>query len=154
MADKLKLSAEPDGFGFFYGWVERDGEHVRVDVLPPQHLWRGDIKLEGHKPDPKAWVIYLDGEELARVERREDLAAVLLGIEGSIASGNNSANLSLRPRGLLAWARALWRGRSGSSLVEYSLLVGVAIAMVVVALVPLGRWLASVWTNLLGALSP
>jgi hypothetical protein len=34
-----KLSAEPDGFGFFY-------ERVRVDVLPPDHLWRGDIKLK------------------------------------------------------------------------------------------------------------
>jgi hypothetical protein len=107
-SERLKLSAEPDGFGFFYGWVERDGEHVRVDVLPPEHLWRGDLELEGHKPDPKAWVIYLDGEEFARVERREDLAAVLLGIEGSIASGNNSANLPLRPRGLLARVRALF----------------------------------------------
>jgi hypothetical protein len=69
----MKLSAEPDGFGFFYGWVERNGERVRVDVLPPEHLWRGDIKLKGQKPDPKAWVLYLDGEEFARVERREDV---------------------------------------------------------------------------------
>jgi hypothetical protein len=57
----MKLSAEPDGFGFFYGWVERNGERVRVDVLPPDHLWRGDIKLKGQKPDPKAWVLYLVG---------------------------------------------------------------------------------------------
>ena len=71
--DRLKLSAEPDGFGFFYGWAERTGERVRVDVLPPAHLWHGDIELEGQgKPDLKAWVIFVDGEELARVERRED----------------------------------------------------------------------------------
>jgi hypothetical protein len=67
----MKLSAEPDGFGFFYGWVERNGERVRVDVLPPDHLWRGDIKLKRH--DPKAWVLFLDGEEVVRVERREDI---------------------------------------------------------------------------------
>ena len=78
MADGLKLSTEPDGFGFFYGWAQRDGERVRVDVLPPDHLWRGDIKLEGQMPDPKAWVLYLNGEEFARVERREDLPVVLV----------------------------------------------------------------------------
>jgi hypothetical protein len=69
----MKLSAEPDGFGFFYGWVERNGERVRVDVLPPEHLWRGDIKLEGQKPDARAWILYLDGEEFARVELLESL---------------------------------------------------------------------------------
>jgi hypothetical protein len=63
--DRLKLSTEPDGFGFYYGWAERDGGRGRVDVLPPDHLWRGDIKLEGQKPDPKAWVLYLNGEEFA-----------------------------------------------------------------------------------------
>jgi hypothetical protein len=68
----LKLSAELDGFGFFYGWAERDGERVRVNVLPPKHLWRGDIELETQKPDARAWILYLDGEEFARVERRED----------------------------------------------------------------------------------
>ena len=93
--DRLKLSAEPDGFGFFYGWAERTGERVRVDVLPPAHLWRGDIELEGQgKPDLKAWVIFVDGEELARVERREDVAAVLL--EGPA-----------RWRGLIARVRGL-----------------------------------------------
>jgi hypothetical protein len=61
--------------------AERNGERVRVDVLPPEHLWRGDIKFEGQKPDPKAWIIFLDGEEFARLDRREDLPAVL-GIEG------------------------------------------------------------------------
>jgi hypothetical protein len=27
---KMKLSTETDGFGFYYGWIERDGERVRV----------------------------------------------------------------------------------------------------------------------------
>ena len=97
MVDRLKLSAEPDGFGFFYGWAERNGERVRVDVLPPAHLWRGDIELEEQKPDPKAWIIYLDGQEFARLERREDLPAVL-GIQGP------------RPRGLLSLVRTLLGG--------------------------------------------
>jgi hypothetical protein len=94
MADgaRLKLSTSLDGFGFFYGWAERDGEHVRVDVLPPADLW--DIMLDGQKPDPKAWILYLNGEEFARLERREDLPAVL-GIEGPAR------------RGLLARVRAL-----------------------------------------------
>jgi hypothetical protein len=91
----IKLSSEPDGFGFFYGWVERNGERVRVDVLPPDHLWRGDIKLEGQKPDARAWILDLDGEEFARVERREDVP-VALGIEGPA-----------QPRGLLGRVRAL-----------------------------------------------
>jgi hypothetical protein len=77
--EKLKLSAEPDGFGFYYGWAERNGEHVRVDVMPPEPLWRGDAKLAEAKPDPKAWTLYLNGEEFARVERREDLQAALEG---------------------------------------------------------------------------
>jgi hypothetical protein len=71
---------------------------VRVDVLPPEHLWRGDIKLEGQMPDPKAWVLFLDGQEFARIERREDLVAVL-GIEGPA-----------RPRGMLARVCALLTG--------------------------------------------
>jgi hypothetical protein len=51
---KLRLSAEPDGLGFYYGWAERDGERVRVDIMPPEHLWRGDIRMTDHRPDPKA----------------------------------------------------------------------------------------------------
>jgi hypothetical protein len=83
MADRLKLSPEPDEFGFFYGHIERDGERHRVDILPPDHLWRGDIKLGGQsKPDPLGWVIFVDGEEFARVERREDVSTVL-GIEST-----------------------------------------------------------------------
>jgi hypothetical protein len=43
--------AKSSCFGLvFYGWAERNGERVRVDVLPPDHLWRGEIKLKGQKP--------------------------------------------------------------------------------------------------------
>jgi len=53
----LQLSAEPDGFGIYYGWAERNGERVRVDVLPPKRLWRGDVELDGQKPDGNAWIV-------------------------------------------------------------------------------------------------
>jgi hypothetical protein len=100
--DRLKLSAEPDGFGFFYGCAERNGERVRVDVLPPAHLWPGDIELEGQgKPDLKAWIVFVDGEEFARLERREDLPEVVLGIEGPRSRGS---------RGLLSLVRGLLGG--------------------------------------------
>lgn len=74
---EFKLSSRPDGFGFFYGWVERNGEHVRVDVLPPAPLWEGDFR--NPEPDPEAWVVYFDGEEFARVGRREDLVPLITG---------------------------------------------------------------------------
>ena len=94
--ERLKLSAEPDGFGFF-GWAERNDERVRVDVLPPEHLSRGDIKLEGQKPDDKAWILYLDGQEFARVERREDQRVIGETIETLLHHP-----LEVRPMG---WAK-------------------------------------------------
>ena len=54
--------------------------------------------LDNCKRDPKAWIVYMNGEEFARVERREDLPAVL-GLEGPP-----------RPRGLLSRVRALLTG--------------------------------------------
>jgi hypothetical protein len=95
MVDRLTLNPRPDGYGFLYtsAWV--NGEHVRIDILPPAHLWQGDVMLDNCKPDPKAWIVYMNGEQFARVERREDLPAVL-GIEGPH-----------RPRGFLSRVRVL-----------------------------------------------
>jgi hypothetical protein len=72
----LQLSHELRG-GFYYGWVDRNGELVRVEVLPPVHMWRGDVHLERWKPDAKAWIVYLHGREFARVERYEDITKAL-----------------------------------------------------------------------------
>jgi hypothetical protein len=33
-SDRLQLSAEPDGFAFYYGWAERDGERVAAACAP------------------------------------------------------------------------------------------------------------------------
>src|SRR5215470_11264111 len=74
---RVRLSAEPDGFGFYYGWAEKDGERVRVDVMPPASMWRGDIQMTDHKPDAKAWIVYADGEELARIGTLEEVTKAL-----------------------------------------------------------------------------
>ena len=96
MAEKeLQLSSEHDGLSFYYGWVSRVEEHVRVDVLPPAPLWRGDTKTV--EPDAKSWIVYMNGEEFARVERREDLGCVLgVSVERPVARG-----VLVRLRGVL-----------------------------------------------------
>jgi Flp pilus assembly pilin Flp len=48
----------------------------------------------------------------------------------------------------------LWRDCSGSSLIEYSLLITITIVLVVVGVAFAGRWAASMWTNLVPALPP
>jgi hypothetical protein len=70
----LKLSERCDGFGYFYGHVIKDDVTYRVDVLPPASEWEGDIKpKEIHATD---WIIYCNGEEIARATRREDIETI------------------------------------------------------------------------------
>ena len=69
----LELKPEPDGMGYLYGrLLLPDGDSRRVDVLPPRPSWRGQNEPSGL--DPKQWIIYVDGEEIARVERCEEIA--------------------------------------------------------------------------------
>ncbi|HRE22324.1 MAG TPA: hypothetical protein PKW21_15015 [Rhabdaerophilum sp.] len=75
---ELRLSDRPDGFGFYYGRARLGDVFANVNVLPPAPLWDGDIQMSEYKPDPKCWIIFVDGEEVARVKRREDLAAAML----------------------------------------------------------------------------
>lgn len=74
----LNLSREPDEFGFYYGTASLGDAFCRVNVMPPVACWTGGQKLAGYEPDPEFWVVYADGEEVARVKRREDLAAAML----------------------------------------------------------------------------
>jgi len=76
----LVLKPEPDGFGFLYGTItDARGNSRRVDIMPPLPCWRGDVKLDGRSaPHPSHWVTYLDGEEVARVGRRDELEAALI----------------------------------------------------------------------------
>lgn len=86
MHDKAKLSlkSEPDGFGFIYGTLSDGGEHTwRVDIMPPLPCWRGDMKMQGSfAPHATDWVVYLDGDEIARVQRREDLQPAIAAALG------------------------------------------------------------------------
>lgn len=67
---KFVLKDTPDGFGFIYG-VYRDGEDShRVDILPPINHWNGDIQLSGYKPHKTDWILFIDGEEVARATSR------------------------------------------------------------------------------------
>ena len=75
---EVKLSTRPDGYGFYYGEARLGHTSCRVNVLPPVPLWDGDMKLENHQPDPEHSIIYVDGEEIARVKRREDLGAAMV----------------------------------------------------------------------------
>ena len=77
MAVDLKLSPNPDGYGFHYGTVDVDGEVLRVNVLPPIALWKGDMKLPKYQPHETDWIVFVNGEEIARVRRREDLGELV-----------------------------------------------------------------------------
>lgn len=76
---RLELKPEPDGFGYVYGQVfAPDGNVYRVDIMPPIAEWRGGIKLSGQgAPHATDWVIYMNGEEIARVSKRGDIAPAL-----------------------------------------------------------------------------
>jgi hypothetical protein len=75
---EINLSDEPDGFGFFYGTARRGDAVLRVNILPPMHLWQGDIMLDDAKPDPTHWQVFADGELLALIERQEDVGPALV----------------------------------------------------------------------------
>ena len=48
----------------------------------------------------------------------------------------------------------LWRDSAGSSLIEYSFVITVMIALVLIAVATAGVWVAEEWTRLLATLSP
>jgi len=77
---RLSLNARPDGFGYLYGTVRDDaGQSHDVNIMPPIAHWHGDLKLSGNgAPHPTDWVVYLDGEEIARGRDRDDLKAAII----------------------------------------------------------------------------
>lgn len=70
----LKLKERPDGFGFIYG----EYQNHNVNIMPPKSLWEGDMVLEGYEPHETDWVLYLDGEEIGRVTKQNQLTEALL----------------------------------------------------------------------------
>lgn len=72
----ITLKPEPDGMGYLYGTLNLpDGTTMRLDVLPPAPAWRGTIQPA--EIDPTQWIIYAEGEEVARVARQQDIIAIL-----------------------------------------------------------------------------
>jgi Flp pilus assembly pilin Flp len=54
------------------------------------------------------------------------------------------------------WGRflRLWRDSAGSSLIEYSFVITIMIALVMIAVATAGVWVAETWAHLLSTLSP
>jgi pilus assembly protein Flp/PilA len=50
-------------------------------------------------------------------------------------------------------AVGLWRDESGASLLEYSLLIGLILAVSATAVITVGGWASNQWTNLKGVLN-
>jgi Flp pilus assembly pilin Flp len=48
----------------------------------------------------------------------------------------------------------LWRDSAGSSLIEYSFVITIMIALVLIAVATAGVWVAETWTRLMAILSP
>jgi len=69
-----KLSVQQDGFGFYYGEARGADRKVCLEVLPPASLWDGAIRA--FEPDTHAWIVFLDGTEVARVENEQELPMV------------------------------------------------------------------------------
>lgn len=75
----LELKPVPDTYGFIYGQARRGDQLFDVNVLPPLPHWCGQFKLDGYVPDQHDWIIYVDGEEVARVQ-------ALVAVEAAIRS--------------------------------------------------------------------
>lgn len=76
---RLELKPEQDGMGYFYGTLDVGADHVyRVDVLPPLSEPRPYFVMTSERMHPTDWIIYLDGEEIARVAARADIEAAVI----------------------------------------------------------------------------
>ena len=70
----LKLNERPDGFAFLFGeYTTPKGERIRMDIMPPIAHWNGDLKMTELGPHATDWVVYADGEEIARVREKDAL---------------------------------------------------------------------------------
>jgi pilus assembly protein Flp/PilA len=50
------------------------------------------------------------------------------------------------------FALRLWRDEEGASLLEYSVLIGIILAVTVTAVIAIGTWANNQWTTLQGSL--
>ncbi|MGD9670778.1 MAG: hypothetical protein AB7U75_17320 [Hyphomicrobiaceae bacterium] len=77
---EIDLKARPDGYGFEYGVARRGGRILNINVMPPQAHWDGDFELEGYEPHPTDWVLYIEGEEVARLQERAGIEAEFIRV--------------------------------------------------------------------------
>jgi len=80
-----------DGFGFKYGFVDiGEDSQVRIDVMPPEPIWRGTMRLADSKlPDPRLWAVFVDGEEIGRVATEAEVKTLITAkVDGLRKFGN------------------------------------------------------------------
>lgn len=70
---KVQFNALPDGYGFLYGTATNGDETIHVNVIPPKAEWDGDMVLQGYEPEDGKYQVLVEGEVVAKVERREDI---------------------------------------------------------------------------------
>ena len=75
---RLELKPEPDGAGYLYGRLDAGDESYRIDVLPPASEPRPYFVTPNASADPKLWIVHVDGEELGRVARRDQIEPLLV----------------------------------------------------------------------------
>ena len=76
----VRLAPKPDGYGFIYGKVwDEEGAIHDVNILPPAAEWCGQSRLAGFEPHASDWILYLDGEEIARLRSGAELERTVLG---------------------------------------------------------------------------
>jgi hypothetical protein len=74
MGASYQLKPEQDGMGFFYGDLHLGEAHHRIDLLPPlsySHPWFVGKEARRHM-DPTKWRVFIDGEQIATTDSRED----------------------------------------------------------------------------------
>ncbi len=80
----LDLNPVPDAYGFIYGQARLGDQLFDVNVLPPKSEWRGQFKLDGYVSAEHDWIVYVDGEEVARAPTaaavQDALSKALIGM--------------------------------------------------------------------------
>lgn len=46
--------------------------------MPPKDEWAGNLKLPGYEPDDQEYVLYIDGEEVGRMQRLDPVEVAKL----------------------------------------------------------------------------
>ena len=78
MMVKLELKSDQDGMGFWYGsCLDHEGKRRRVDILPPKSEPRPHFVISHSLMHETDWIVYLDGEEIARLSRRDEAQAAI-----------------------------------------------------------------------------